>query len=263
MRCRSMSRSRLAAAPGPGLRALRPRARGRRADERRAARRRDARRGRHARQQRRHDGLLTSSTEATAESFRGGWFHSGDIGGRGTPTATSSSATGRRTSSSPAARTSRRSRSSSAVARHPAVLECAVVAVPDEKWGERSRRRSSRSSQAARRPTPEIIDFCRQHIAHFKRPAAVEFGDLPKTSTGQGPEVRPAREGVEGPGEADQLDAPAWQHSIVHRCAVGPGRRDPRDTRARRDLRPPRVLPLLAGRTPRDAGAGGLEPRGR
>jgi len=31
----------------------------------------------------------------------------------------------------------------------------------------------------------EIIEFCRQHIAHFKAPAAVEFGDLPKTSTGK------------------------------------------------------------------------------
>jgi fatty-acyl-CoA synthase len=32
---------------------------------------------------------------------------------------------------------------------------------------------------------PEIIEFCKQHIAHFKAPAAVEFGDLPKTSTGK------------------------------------------------------------------------------
>ena len=31
----------------------------------------------------------------------------------------------------------------------------------------------------------EIIEFCRQHIAHFKCPAAIEFGDLPKTSTGK------------------------------------------------------------------------------
>ena len=31
----------------------------------------------------------------------------------------------------------------------------------------------------------EIIEFCRQHIAHFKCPASIEFGDLPKTSTGK------------------------------------------------------------------------------
>jgi fatty-acyl-CoA synthase len=71
-----------------------------------------------------------------------------------------------------------------AVARHPAVLECAVVAVPDEKWGERPKAfvtlKPGRAATA-----PEIIDFCRQHIAHFKCPAAVEFGDLPKTSTGK------------------------------------------------------------------------------
>src|SRR5262249_48515678 len=69
-------------------------------------------------------------------------------------------------------------------ARHPAVLECAVVAVPDEKWGERPKAfvtlKPGRTATA-----PEIIDFCRQHIAHFKCPAAVEFGDLPKTSTGK------------------------------------------------------------------------------
>jgi fatty-acyl-CoA synthase len=64
------------------------------------------------------------------------------------------------------------------------VLECAVVAVPDEKWGERPKAfvtlKPGRTATA-----PEIIDFCRQHIAHFKCPAAVEFGDLPKTSTGK------------------------------------------------------------------------------
>jgi fatty-acyl-CoA synthase len=31
----------------------------------------------------------------------------------------------------------------------------------------------------------EIIDFCREHLAHFKAPAAIEFGELPKTSTGK------------------------------------------------------------------------------
>src|SRR5258705_8204447 len=71
-----------------------------------------------------------------------------------------------------------------AVARHPAVLECAVVAVPDEKWGERPKAfvtlKAGQSASAA-----DIIEFCRKHIAHFKCPAAVEFGDLPKTSTGK------------------------------------------------------------------------------
>src|SRR5262249_30453732 len=70
------------------------------------------------------------------------------------------------------------------VARHPAVMECAVVAVPDPKWGERPKAfvTLKPGQQASER---EIIDFCKQHIAHFKAPAAVEFGDLPKTSTGK------------------------------------------------------------------------------
>ena len=81
------------------------------------------------------------------------------------------------------------------VARHPAVLECAVVAIPDEKWGERPKAFVT-LKPGATATEDEIIEFCRQHIAHFKAPAAVEFGDLPKTVDRQGPEVRPARPGV-------------------------------------------------------------------
>ncbi len=121
--------------------------------------------------------------DATAEAFRGGWFHSGDIavwhpdgyielrdrkkdiiisGGENISTI----------------------EVEQAVAKHPAVMECAVVAVPDEKWGERPKafvtlKPGQRATEA------EIIDFCRQYIAHFKCPASIEFGDLPKTSTGK------------------------------------------------------------------------------
>jgi len=121
--------------------------------------------------------------DASAEAFRGGWFHSGDIavwhpdgyielrdrkkdiiisGGENISTI----------------------EVEQAVARHPAVMECAVVAVPDEKWGERPKafvtlKPGMKATEA------EVIEFCRQHIAHFKCPAAVEFGDLPKTSTGK------------------------------------------------------------------------------
>jgi fatty-acyl-CoA synthase len=71
-----------------------------------------------------------------------------------------------------------------AVVAHPAVLECAVVAMPDERWGERPKafvtlRPGVEVSEA------EIVEFCRGRIAHFKCPAAVEFGELPKTSTGK------------------------------------------------------------------------------
>jgi acyl-CoA synthetase (AMP-forming)/AMP-acid ligase II len=70
------------------------------------------------------------------------------------------------------------------ICRHPAVLECAVVAIPDEKWGERPKAfvALSDGQTATER---EIIDFCREHLARFKAPAAVKFGPLPKTSTGK------------------------------------------------------------------------------
>jgi fatty-acyl-CoA synthase len=71
-----------------------------------------------------------------------------------------------------------------AVARHPAVMEAAVVAIPDEKWGERPKafvvlKKGQEATEL------EIIDFCKENIARFKAPAAVEFTELPKTSTGK------------------------------------------------------------------------------
>jgi fatty-acyl-CoA synthase len=121
--------------------------------------------------------------EASAEAFRGGWFHSGDLavwhpdgyielrdrkkdiiisGGENISTI----------------------EVEQAVARHPAVMECAVVAVPDDKWGERPKAFVT-LKPGATATAQEIIEFCRSHIAHFKCPAAIEFGDLPKTSTGK------------------------------------------------------------------------------
>jgi len=121
--------------------------------------------------------------DATAEAFRGGWFHSGDLavwhpdgyvelrdrkkdiiisGGENISTI----------------------EVEQAVAKHPAVMECAVIAVPDEKWGERPKAfvtlKPGKNATEA-----EIIEHCRGLIAHFKCPAAIEFGDLPKTSTGK------------------------------------------------------------------------------
>ena len=64
------------------------------------------------------------------------------------------------------------------------MLECAVIATPNDKWGERPKafvtlRAGHEASEQ------EIIDFCRDELAHFKVPAAVAFGGLPKTSTGK------------------------------------------------------------------------------
>jgi fatty-acyl-CoA synthase len=121
--------------------------------------------------------------EATAEAFRGGWFHSGDLGvwhadgyielrDRKKDIIISG---GENISTIEVEQT---------IASHPAVLECAVVAIPDETWGERPKafvtlKQSQNATEA------EIIAFCRDRIAHYKCPTAVEFGDLPKTSTGK------------------------------------------------------------------------------
>jgi len=68
--------------------------------------------------------------------------------------------------------------------RHPAVLEAAVVAKPDERWGETPCAFVTLKTGAAAE-ADDIIAFCRQHMAHFKAPRAVVFGPLPKTSTGK------------------------------------------------------------------------------
>lgn len=121
--------------------------------------------------------------EGTAAAFRGGWFHSGDLG-----------------VSHPDGYIELRDRMKDiiisggenistieveqTVAKHPAVLECAVIAIPDEKWGERPKAfvtlKPNHSATAG-----EIITFCRERLAHYKCPAAVAFGELPKTSTGK------------------------------------------------------------------------------
>ncbi len=58
------------------------------------------------------------------------------------------------------------------------------VAIPDDKWGERPKAFVTLKPGAAA-TEQELIDFTREHLTHFKSPARVEFGDLPKTSTGK------------------------------------------------------------------------------
>ena len=120
---------------------------------------------------------------ATASAFAGGWFHSGDIAvmhadgyielrDRKKDIIISG---GENISTIEVEHT---------ICSHPAVLECAVVAIPDDKWGERPKAFVTLAA-GAHADERDIIDFCRQHLAHFKAPVAVEFGPLPKTSTGK------------------------------------------------------------------------------
>ena len=121
--------------------------------------------------------------DATAEAFRGGWFHSGDIG-VWHPDGYIELRDRKKDIIISGGENISTIEVEQAVAKHPAVLECAVVAIPDEKWGERPKAFVT-LKPGARATELEIIEFCRQHIAHFKCPAAVEFGELPKTSTGK------------------------------------------------------------------------------
>jgi fatty-acyl-CoA synthase len=121
--------------------------------------------------------------DATAEAFRGGWFHSGDIG-VWHPDGYIELRDRKKDIIISGGENISTIEVEQCVARHPSVMECAVVAIPDEKWGERPK--AFVTLKPGRSATEQdIIEFCKQHIAHFKAPAAVEFGDLPKTSTGK------------------------------------------------------------------------------
>ncbi len=119
----------------------------------------------------------------TEKTFAGGWFHSGDLAvmhpngyveikDRSKDIIISG---GENISSIEV---------EDALYRHPDVLAAAVVAQPDEKWGERpcafvEARPGSGLTEA------EVIAFCRDRLAHFKCPRTVVFTELPKTSTGK------------------------------------------------------------------------------
>jgi fatty-acyl-CoA synthase len=119
----------------------------------------------------------------TGTAFAGGWFHSGDLAvwhpdgnielrDRGKDVIISG---GENISSIEVEQ---------AICAHPAVLECAVVGIPHPRWGERPKAFVTLNEGATATPE-EIIAFCRERLAHYKCPDAIEFGPLPKTSTGK------------------------------------------------------------------------------
>jgi fatty-acyl-CoA synthase len=120
---------------------------------------------------------------ATEKAFAGGWFHTGDLGVM-----------------HPDGYVELKDRSKDiiisggenistievegALYRHPAVLEAAVVARPDERWGETPCAFVTLRPGAAA-TAEELIAFCRGHLAGYKLPRTIVFSDLPKTSTGK------------------------------------------------------------------------------
>ena len=68
--------------------------------------------------------------------------------------------------------------------KHPAVIAAAVVAAPHEKWGE-TPHAFLEIGQGHEIDSAEVIDFCRERIAHFKCPTRITIMELPKTSTGK------------------------------------------------------------------------------
>ena len=127
-------------------------------------------------------GYLKNPT-STQAAFAGGWFHSGDLGVK-----------------HPDGYVQLKDRSKDiiisggenissievedALYKHPAVQVAAVVARPDEKWGETPcafiELRPGASASAE-----ELIEWCRQHLARFKVPRHIVFAEVPKTSTGK------------------------------------------------------------------------------
>ena len=122
--------------------------------------------------------------KATEEAFRGGWYHTGDLA-----------------VVDPDGYAKIRDRSKDIIISggenistievedvlysHPDVLEAAVVARPDEKWGETPCAFVTLKDNARPLAAADLIAYCRERLAHYKCPKAVLFGPLPKTSTGK------------------------------------------------------------------------------
>jgi fatty-acyl-CoA synthase len=127
-------------------------------------------------------GYLKNRTSSEA-AFAGGWFHSGDLGVR-----------------HPDGYIQLKDRSKDiiisggenissievedALYKHPAVQAAAVVAKPDDKWGE-TPCAFIELKPGAEASADDIVQWCRKHLASYKCPRYVVFTELPKTSTGK------------------------------------------------------------------------------
>ena len=122
--------------------------------------------------------------EATAAAFAGGWFHSGDLGVMHTDHYIQLKDRSKDIIISGGENISS-IEVEDVLYRHPAVLEAAVVARPDEQWGETPCAFITLKQGLPDITESQVIDFCREHMARFKAPKTVLFGALPKTSTGK------------------------------------------------------------------------------
>ncbi|KQV83337.1 acyl-CoA synthetase [Massilia sp. Root351] len=121
---------------------------------------------------------------ATAAAFEGGWFHTGDVAVvhpdgylQITDRSKDIIISGGENISSVEVE--------EVLYRHASVLNAAVVAQPDAKWGEVPCAFVELKHDAAPVLEAEVIAFCRERLAHFKCPRRVVFGELPKTATGK------------------------------------------------------------------------------
>jgi len=121
--------------------------------------------------------------EATAEAFRGGWFHSGDIAIQH-PDGYLKIADRAKDIIISGGENISSIEIEDVLMKHPAVLLCAVVARPDEKWGEVPCA-FVELKEGAEVTEADLIAFARSRLAGFKTPKRVLFRELPKTSTGK------------------------------------------------------------------------------
>src|SRR5262245_56420807 len=125
-----------------------------------------------------------NNPDATAETLRNGWLHTGDVGHLDEDGYLYVTDRKKDMIISGGANIYPRE-VEEIICTHPAVLEVAVIGVPDQKWGESVKavvvlRGAAEASEA------EIIEHCRQHLASYKKPASVEFvSELPKNAYGK------------------------------------------------------------------------------
>ena len=121
--------------------------------------------------------------DTTDDAFKGGWLHTGDLGVMH-PDGSIELRDRQKDIIISGGENISTIEVEQAVASHPAVMEVAVIAIPDEKWGEVPKafvmlKPGVSASQE------DIIEHVRGRLAHFKAPKSVAFGELPRTSTGK------------------------------------------------------------------------------